>query len=138
METMGIKSLVGIFFGAMIACGSAWGATLQPGQGSLVINQGEGFQPVNGRIDANVGDSVMVAPGGTATVTYADGCTVDVQPGAVTTIAPISPCASGSNAQATDFNWGAVALGAGAATAMGFGIYEATKSTSSGTAPTSP
>jgi hypothetical protein len=41
----------------------------------------------------------MVGPGGAATVVYGDGCKVDVQPGAVTTIAPLSPCASGSNAQ---------------------------------------
>jgi hypothetical protein len=41
----------------------------------------------------------MVGPGGTATVVYDDGCKVNVQPGAVTTISPLSPCASGSNAQ---------------------------------------
>jgi hypothetical protein len=41
----------------------------------------------------------MVAPGGTATVVYDDGCKVAVQPGSVTTIAPLSPCASGSSAQ---------------------------------------
>ncbi len=41
----------------------------------------------------------MVGPGGSATVVYEDGCKVDIRPGAVTTIAPLSPCASGSNAQ---------------------------------------
>lgn len=41
----------------------------------------------------------MVGPGGAATVVYDDGCKVDVQPGAVATVAPLSPCASGSNAQ---------------------------------------
>ena len=51
------------------------------------------------RTNANVGDLVMVGPGGSATVVYDDGCKVNVQPGAVTTIAPLSPCASGSNAQ---------------------------------------
>jgi hypothetical protein len=76
-----------------------WAATLEPGYGDLTINQGQGFKPINSRVDANVGDSVMVGPGGTATVVYDDGCKVNVQPGAVTTIAPLSPCASGSNAQ---------------------------------------
>ncbi len=41
----------------------------------------------------------MVGPGGAAMVVYEDGCRVTVQPGAVATIAPISPCASGSYAQ---------------------------------------
>ncbi len=83
---------------AMLLSSSAWAASVEPGQGNLSINQGQGFQPVNSRIDANVGDSVMVAPDGSATVVYEDGCKVAVQPGAVTTIAPLSPCASGSNA----------------------------------------
>src|ERR1700739_4001472 len=95
---MGTKSLVGAFCWALLLSGSTWAATLQPGEGSLTINQGQGFQPVNNRVDANVGDSVMVAPGGTANVVYDDGCKVQVQPGSVTTVAPISPCASGSYA----------------------------------------
>ncbi len=65
-------------------------ATVLPGQGD------QGFRPVNSRIEANVGDSVMVGPAGAATVVYEDGCKVTVQPGAVATIAPISPCASGA------------------------------------------
>ena len=40
----------------------------------------------------------MVGPGGSATVVYDDGCRVPVQPGAVATIAPLSPCASRSYA----------------------------------------
>jgi hypothetical protein len=72
---------------------------VEPGYGDLTINRGQGFKPLTSRINANVGDSVMVGPGGAATITYDDGCKVNVQPGAVTTIAPLSPCASGSNAQ---------------------------------------
>ena len=134
---MAKRSVVFAFCCAMLLSSSAWAATVEPGQGSLSINQGQGFQPVNNRIDANVGDSVMVGPNGTATVVYGDGCTVNVQPGAVTTIAPLSPCASGSYAQdngGTD--WGAWALGGAAAGLLGFGIYEATTSTSG--SPASP
>jgi hypothetical protein len=83
---------------AVLTGAPSWSATIEPGQGDLTLNQGQGFKSINGRVDANVGDSVMVGPGGVATVIYADGCKVSVQPGAVTTIAPISPCASGSNA----------------------------------------
>jgi hypothetical protein len=76
----------------------SWAAVVEPGYGDLTINQGQGFKSVTSRANANAGDSVMVGPGGSATVVYDDGCKVNVQPGAVTTIAPLSPCASGSNA----------------------------------------
>lgn len=137
---MAKRPFVGAFCLAMLLSTSSWAATIQPGQGSLTINQGQGFQPVDSRIDANVGDSVMVAPGGSATVVYDDGCKVNVQPGAVTTIAPLSPCASGSYAQDNSFNWGgALVMGGVAGGLLGLGIYEATKSTSTSTVnPVSP
>lgn len=129
-----------LFVGVLsIACAtllgsSCWAATVEPVQGNLSINQGQGFQPINSRIDANVGDTLMVAPGGSAVVVYADGCKVNVQPGAVTTIAPLSPCASGSYADDTYNNpvWGYV-LGAGALAALGVGAYEATQTSHAAT-----
>jgi hypothetical protein len=101
-------------------------ATIEPVQGNLSLNQGQGFQPVNSRVDANVGDTVVVAPGGAAAVTYPDGCKVSVQPGAVTTIAPLSPCASGSRADDNNSNSnGLYFLGVAAGFGLaGFGIYE--------------
>jgi hypothetical protein len=83
-----------VFYGA--ASWAATGATLEPVQGDLWINHGKGFEKVDKRIEAKVGDSIMVNPGGSAKLTYADGCEAKVKPGAVTTIAPLSPCASGS------------------------------------------
>jgi hypothetical protein len=130
-------------FGLCVGCAAFTGssclaATVEPAQGNLSINQGQGFQPVNSRLDANVGDSVMVAPGGAATVVYDDGCKVDVQPGAVTTIAPLSPCASGSYADDSS-NWGGLIIGGAAAGALGLGIYYATQTTTAGTtSPASP
>jgi hypothetical protein len=118
---------------------SSWAATIEPGQGNLSVNQGQGFQPINNRVDANVGDSVMVDPGGAATVVYSDGCKVDVQPGTVTTIAPLSPCATGSYAQDSGVGVGGLIMGGLVLGAGGFAIYEATKSPSSNTtAPASP
>jgi hypothetical protein len=138
MERMGKRTIFGAFCCVMLLSGSAWAATLQPGQGALSVNQGQGFQQVNTRIDANVGDSVMVGPGGSASVVYDDGCTVDVQPGSVTTIAPLSPCASGSNAQNNpNFDWGGAMMLAGAAAGVGIGAYEASKSGGS-SSPASP
>jgi hypothetical protein len=82
----------------LLMASSSWAAIVEPGLGDLTINQGQGFKPVSGRANAAVGDKVMVGPGGSATVIYDDGCKVNVQPGAVTSVAPLSPCAAGSNA----------------------------------------
>jgi hypothetical protein len=71
-------------------------ATLEPIQGDLWVNHGKGFEKVTSKIEAKIGDSVMVNPGGIAKVTYADGCQANVKPGAVMTIKQLSPCASGS------------------------------------------
>jgi hypothetical protein len=104
---------------------ASWAATIEPVQGSLSLNQGQGFQPINGRVNANVGDTVVVGPGGAAAVTYSDGCKVSVQPGAVTTIAPLSPCASGSMADDNNNSNGLYFLGVAAGFGLaGFGIYE--------------
>src|SRR5215472_324791 len=83
---------------SLLMSSPSWAAIIAPGKGDLSINQGQGFKPIKSPINANVGDSVMVGPGGSATIAYEDGCKVSVQPGAVVTIAPLSPCASGSNA----------------------------------------
>jgi hypothetical protein len=113
-------------------------ATIEPVQGQLSINQGQGFHPVNGRIDANVGDLVMVSPGGSATVSYPDGCKVPVQPGAVMTILPLSPCASGSYVQDRNTMYGNLAFGAAAAGAAGFLGYEIYQSWKTPLPPVSP
>jgi hypothetical protein len=143
IDMMGKRPLVGaLCFGcAVLLTSSTWAATLEPGQGDLSVNQGQGFQPVNSRVDTKVGDSIMVGPGGSATLTYEDGCTVTVQPGSVTTIAPLSPCASGSNAQTGDGSSGVGGLivGAAALGALGLGIYGITQTGTAGTtAPASP
>jgi hypothetical protein len=135
---------------AVLVATPSWAAVVESGYGDLTINQGQGFKPVASGTNANVGDAVMVGPGGSATVVYDDGCKINVRPGAVTTIAPLSPCASGSNAQnynncpigsdgrphcEDDWGW---AIGAGLlAIGLGVGIYEATKSKGN-TTPASP
>jgi hypothetical protein len=114
-------SLIG---GSLFLVSASLAATIDPVQGNLQLNRGQGFQPVNSRVDANVGDTVVVGPGGAAAVTYSDCCKVSVQPGAVTTIAPLSPCASGSMADDNNSN-GLYFLGVAAGFGLaGFGIYE--------------
>jgi hypothetical protein len=134
-----MRCFLGILcFGMALLAGTvSQAAIIEPVQGKLSLNQGQGFQKVNSRIEANVGDSVMVSPKGSATVSYPDGCKVDVQPGTVMTIAPLSPCASGS--YAADQSRGNVyVIGAGIAAALGFGIYEIVQSSHSGSNPASP
>jgi hypothetical protein len=136
---------------AVLVASPSWAAVIEPGSGNLTINQGQGFKPITGRANGNVGDSVMVGPGGTATIVYDDGCRVKVRPGAVATIAPLSPCASGSNAadmgvppaapppvgyQETD-TWGWIIGGTLFAVGIGVAAYEASKSNGT-TQPASP
>lgn len=123
-----------VLFGCFLLFGSScWAATVQPVQGSFYLNQGQGFLPVNGPIDANVGDAIMVPPGAVAVVLYPDGCKVGVQPGAVTTITSSSPCSNPFGRDPTfaeetfNPNWAWGATAALAAAGLGVGIYAITK-----------
>lgn len=124
------------FLAAFLVSAASWAATIEPGQGDLSINQGQGYERVDGRVSANVGDTVMVSPGGSAKVSYADGCQVSVQPGSVMTIAPLSPCASGSLAQDGGLNYGALLMLGAFGVGIGFAAYGFTQAKS--TSPTSP
>jgi len=112
---------------AVLGASPSWAAVIEPGIGDLSINQGQGFKPITGSTTANVGDSVMVGPGGSATIVYDDGCKVNVKPGAVASIAPLSPCASGSNAGPDD-STGWIIGGTLFAIGIGAAAYEASKS----------
>jgi hypothetical protein len=48
-------------------------------------------------IEVVPGHSVVANPGGAARVTFPDGCTVDVRPGSVFTVAAQSPCQRASH-----------------------------------------
>jgi hypothetical protein len=129
-----MRSLIcGICAAAIFASSAiAQTATIEPVQGNVSLSQGQGFQRVDSRVPANVGDSVMVGPSGSANVVYPDGCQVNVQPGSVASIAPLSPCASGSLADASIFSdpgpWLMGAAFLGGLAAFGYGISQAKNS----------
>lgn len=115
------------FSALLLVSSSCLAATIEPVQGKLYVNAGQGFLPVNGRIDAHVGDAAFVDPDGVAMVVYPDGCKVTVQPGAVTTITPSSPCTNPYDQDNPLFNNNnnAALVGAAvlAAAGIGVGIY---------------
>jgi hypothetical protein len=119
-------------FGCALLAGTVChAATVQSVQGQVSINRGQGFQPINGAAELKAGDSVIVSPGGSASVSYPDGCNVGLQPGAVMTIADLSPCAAGSYADEDDRNsyWPGWAFGGVVLGVTGFVIYEIYHST---------
>lgn len=124
--------LAALCFGcSLLAATACRAATIQSIQGEVSVNQGQGFHQINGAVEVKAGDSVMVSPGGSATVSYEDGCNVELHPGAVMVIAALSPCASGSYAEEQDknsdvTNW---LFGAGLLGVTGFIAYEIYQST---------
>jgi hypothetical protein len=89
---------------------SSWAAasaTVDPSHGDVLINRGKGFTQIRRPVKVRAGSSVMVGPNSSAVIAYGDGCTVNVEPGTVQTVAMLSPCASESYAQAQDYrnNW---------------------------------
>lgn len=142
---MRIKSLLGVVC-CLASAGSCLAATVQPIQGTLYVGHGQGWQPTTVPVEANVGDTVMVAPGGVATIVYPDGCRFGVQPGTVATITSSSPCVNQfaptdavaldntPNNYALEFG-GAALLGAAG---LGTGLYAMSQKKSTTTVFASP
>jgi hypothetical protein len=61
-------------------------ATVEVVQGKVSVNQGQGYKQVAAASAVSPGDQVMAAPDGRGRIVYADGCAVDVYPGAVVTV----------------------------------------------------
>jgi hypothetical protein len=116
---------------ALLTASAASAATVEPVSGDVSVNQGQGFKKLAAAFEAKVGDSVMVSPGGSAKISYADGCAIGLKPGAVMVITELSPCASGSNAEEDDHHdhTGALIYGTVVAGVTGFVIYEILQNT---------
>src|ERR1700761_1434624 len=77
----------------LLVAGAASAQSIGNVKGNVLVNHGTGFVAVAGATPLKIGDTVMARPGASATLNYADGCKVDVIPGAVLTLENISPCA---------------------------------------------
>lgn len=68
-------------------------ALLTPVDGGVLVSSGQGFVRTTKAATLKVGDRAMVAQGNRGKITFPDGCAVDLRPGAVQIVGPVSPCA---------------------------------------------
>ena len=107
----------------------AGAATLSAVQGQVLVNTGNGFRNAQPGQTINPGDRVLVQPGASAQVSYADGSILNVPSGGVYTIPTTPPVAPPP--AAGGFPPGVlIAGGVVAAAGAGILIYQATKSSS--------
>ena len=86
-------ALVGIELSGFMV---AEAATVSNRAGAVLVSRGDkGFQPIVADAEVPPGGRVMVQPGGLATITYADGCTVRVGSG-YWVVQEAAPCANGA------------------------------------------
>lgn len=83
---------------ALVGAGVASAAASSPVvlgdvEGSVLVNQGERFVSVQGEAQLLAGDRVLGMTGASATLTWADGCSVAVPAEAMVTVGVVSPCA---------------------------------------------
>lgn len=76
-----------IFLGSV----ASFAATVVP-SGDVYIDRGTGYQQVVGPTEAKAGDVVMAMAGGSASISYENGCLQSVDVGAVAIVSEIPPC----------------------------------------------
>jgi hypothetical protein len=77
---------LGFSAGVFISFPALAAATVEVVKGQVSVNQGQGYKQVAAGSAVSTGDRVMAAPGGRGRIVYANGCAVDVHPGAVVTV----------------------------------------------------
>jgi hypothetical protein len=117
---MRVPSLVVALIASIWSCAPSFAATVNAVQGQVLISTGQGYRQVTGSTEVGAGAIVVANPGASAQIVFPDACAVTVQPGSVYTIAPQSPCATGSSGSNTTtyLIGGAVVAGGGIAAAV--------------------
>jgi hypothetical protein len=90
-----MKRIVGALAILSLLAPQAVAATVQPLNGEVFIDRGQGYIAIAGPTSANAGDVVMVLAGGSGEVLYEDGCRQAVELGTLVVIGEVSPCAAG-------------------------------------------
>ena len=123
---MVVKFAVLAVAAVLTATAPAIGATFDSVNGRVTASSGGGFQQVASGTQVQPGQRVNVSQGGSARITYDNGCTLVLdQPGLYDV--PTDPnCAGG----APGFSPAQIAIGAAVAVGVGVIIYQATKSSS--------
>jgi hypothetical protein len=70
-------------------------ANLTAINGTVLVNQGQGFKPATPGQVLHTGDRVIVTTRGGARLGYAGGCGVTLTPGSMATIGTLAPCKVG-------------------------------------------
>ena len=83
--------LAGLFAAPAFAADSV--ATLSAQQGTVLVNQGDEFVTATESQALLAGDRVMVMEGGSAEITFADGCVLPLTSGSLVDVPEISTCA---------------------------------------------
>lgn len=68
-------------------------ATISQQEGTVLVNQGEEFVTAADAQALNAGDRVMVMEGGSAVITFADGCALPLVAGSMVAVPAVSTCA---------------------------------------------
>jgi len=86
---------------AIVLASCAEAAEIRAVRGQILVNAGTGYRPIEGPTRLKVGDAAIAAPQGLGSVSYDDGCTIDLVPGAIAWIGTQSPCAAGEASAAS-------------------------------------
>ena len=70
-------------------------ATLSAQEGTVLVNQGDQFITATSGQSLKAGDRVMIMEGGTAQVTFLDGCNIALGSGSLVEVPALSTCAGG-------------------------------------------
>lgn len=79
---------------AMWLAGPANATLLEQIRGDVMVDDGNGFRPVQGAIVVNPGTRIMARTGASAMIKYSDKCIAEVTPGAIVSVAGEGGCAS--------------------------------------------
>ena len=80
---------------------AAGAATVAREGGNVFVNNGAGYVKIAAATDVNASSQIMISPGGIASLTYADNCTVQLPEG-IWRVQATPPCAAGVVAENAD------------------------------------